>query len=238
LFAPAISYDRAAGAFVPVPSSWIGPGGGSYVYLSGSDIHIRYLPSQSDRVLFSGKSLAPASPSNRDSGPYLLGWSGGSIYYATRRASGSDLWAIDPATGNHNQVAPMQSGSEWWYVGPDAIWGSAYYTMKIARYDTKTHAVSSWSLDGLVDIIGVDSSGNPIILLGDFMAESGRLAIMHGNGSASLLDSTSAVFKQTYPNVVADGDRIWFSANGQRLWVYSPDTGLLFLDQSTHTSLP
>src|SRR4029077_6514980 len=53
LFAPAISYDRAAGAFLPVPSSWIAPGGLSYVYLAGSDIHIRYLPSQSDRVLFS-----------------------------------------------------------------------------------------------------------------------------------------------------------------------------------------
>jgi len=235
---PAISYDRAAGAWVPVQSRWIAPDGMSYVYLAGSDVHIRSLPSQADRVLFSGTSLSPVPGLNLDWGPFLLGWSGGLIYYTTRRATSSDLWSIDPATGKRHQVAPVPSGAEWWFAGPDAIWGSTYYTGTIARYDTKTHAVSSWSLDGLVEIIGVDSSGSPIILLGDFMAESGQIAIMHGNGSASLLDSTSPVFKQTAFTVVADGDRIWFSATGQRLWVYSPDTGLLLLVESANASLP
>ncbi|HSS62000.1 MAG TPA: hypothetical protein VLK30_11165 [Candidatus Limnocylindrales bacterium] len=238
LFAPAISYDRAAGEFVPVPASWIAPGGMSYVYLDGSDIHIRYLPSQSDRVLLPAKSLSQASLSNGGSGPYLLGWSGRLVYYATRHTYESDLWTIDPATGKNHQVVPMQSGSEWWYAGPDAVWGSAYYTGKLARYDTKTHAVSSWSLNGLVDMIGIDSSGNPIVLQGDPTTGSGRIAVMHGNGSASLLDPTSEVFKQTAFTLVADGDRIWFSATGQRLWVYSPDTSLLFLDQTSNHSLP
>lgn len=235
---PAISYDRAAGVWVPVQSRWIAPDGMSYVYLAGSDIHIRYLPSQADRVLFSGTSLSPVPGRDVDWGPFLLGWSGGLIYYTTRRETSSDLWTIDPATGNRHQVAPMPSGPEWWYAGPDAIWGSTYYTGTIGRYDTKTHDISSWSVDGLVEIIGVDSSGSPIILLGDFMAESGQIAIMHGNGSASLLDPPSDVFKQTHPNVVPDGDTIWFSATGQRLWVYSPGTGLLFLNQSANKSVP
>jgi len=238
LFAPAISYDRDAGVFLPVPSAWIAPGGMSYVYLSGSDIHIRYLPSQSDRVLFSDKSPSPVPGLNLEHGPYLLGWSGRLIYYATRRMEAAALWAIDPTTGKGHQVAPMQPGPEWWYAGPDAIWGSAYYTGTIARYDTKARAVSSWSLDGLVDMIGVDSSGDPIVLRGDPMAESGQIAVMHGNGSASLLDSTSPVFKVNDITVVADGDRIWFSTTGQKLWVYSPDTGLLFLNQTSNRSLP
>ncbi len=38
--------------------------------------------------------------------------------------------------------------------------------------------------------------------------------------------------------VIADGDRTWFSSSGQRMWVYSPDTGLVFLDQTSNTSLP
>ncbi len=70
------------------------------------------------------------------------------------------------------------------------------------------------------------------------MAESGQIAVMHGNGSASLLDSTSPVFKVNDITVVADGDRIWFSTTGQKLWVYSPDTGLLFLNQTSNRSLP
>jgi hypothetical protein len=236
--APAISYDRAARAWVPLQSSWIAPDGMSYVYLAGSDVHVRYLPSHSDRVLFSGKSQSPVPGQDLNWGPFLLGWSRGLIYYTTRREYASDLWAIDPGTGKRHQVAPMQPGPEWWYAGPDAIWGSAYYTGTIARYDTKTRAVSSWSLDGLVDMIGVDSSGDPIVLRGDPMAESGQIAVMHGNGSASLLDSTSPVFKVIGITVVADGDRIWFSTTGQKLWVYSPDTGLLFLNQTSNRSLP
>jgi len=223
----AISYDRAARTWVPVRPSWISPDGMSYVYLSGHVVHITYVRSQSDRVLLSGQQVA-----------ILIGWSGGLIYYSTRQASSSDLWALDPATGKTNQVAPMQPGSEWWYAAPDAIWGSAYYTGKIARYDTKTHLVSAWALDGLVDMIGVDSSGNAIVLRGDFMAESGQVAIMHGNGSATLLDAAGEVFKPTDITVVADGERTWFSADGQRLWVYSADTGLLLLDQASNRSLP
>jgi len=70
------------------------------------------------------------------------------------------------------------------------------------------------------------------------MTESGQVAIMHGNGSATLLDSAGEVFKPTDITVVADGERTWFSADGQRLWVYSADTGLLLLDQASNRSLP
>ena len=222
-----ISYDRAAGTWVPVRASWISQDGMSYVYLSGHDVHIRSVRFQSDRVVLSGQQQA-----------FLIGWSGGLIYYATRRMYSSDLWAIDPASGKHHQVASMQPGTEWWYAGQGVIWGSPYYTGKIARYDTRTHGVSAWSVDGLVEMIGVDSSGNPIVLLGDRMTDSGQIAIMHGNGSASLLDATSDVYKATDITVVADGDRIWFSTYGQRLWVYSRDTGLLLLDQTSNRSVP
>ena len=223
---PALSYDRAAGAWVPVKGSWVAPNGMSYVYVVGSDIHLRAVRSQADRVLLSNKSV------------FLIGWSGGSVYYATRDGYASDLWVLDPVTGKNRRVVPMQSMTEWWMAGPNAIWGSPYYSGKLARYDTKTNAVSSWSVDGLLELVGLDSSGNPIVLRGDRANESGDVAVMHGDGSASSLGSASQLFKAGGLTTIADGDRIWLSASGQRLWVYSPDTGLLFLDQSANSSLP
>jgi len=217
---PVITYDRSASTWVPVKAAWIAPDGMSYVYLAGDDIHLRSVRSQADRLLLAGKV------------PALLGWSGGLIYYATRDKYASDLWVLDPATGRSHQVVPMQSMSEWWYAGPNAIWGSPYYSGKIARYDTKTHAVTSWSAEGLVELIGLDASGNPIVL------QTGRVAVMHGDGSVSSLDSADQLFNAEDLTVVADSDRIWLSSTGQRLWVYSPDTGLLFLDQTSNKSLP
>ena len=223
---PALSYDRAAGAWVPVKTSWVAPDGMSYVYVDGNDIHIRSVRSQADRVLVSGKPV------------FLIGWSGGSIYFSTRDGYASDLWVLDPATGKDHQVVPMQSMTEWWIAGPNTIWGSPYYSGKLARYDTKTHGVSSWSVEGLLELIGLDSSGNPIVLRGDRATLSGDIAVMHADGNARYLDSANQLFKAEGLTVIADADRIWLSATEQRLWVYSPDTGLRFLDQASNSSLP
>jgi len=223
---PNITYDRAAEAWVPVRSNWVSADGMSYVYLAGNDIHIRSVWSQSDRVLLTGEPVA------------LLGWSGGLIYYATRVAYASDLWALDAKTGKSRQVVPMQSMSEWWIAGPTAIWGSPYYSGKIERYDTKTHAISAWSTDGLIELVGLDSSGNPIVRRGDRAKPPGEIAVMHGDRSATSLDAADDTFGASDLTVVADGGRIWFSAPGQRLWVYSSDTGLLLLDQSSNRPLP
>ena len=133
----------------------------------------------------------------------------------------------------------MQSVTEWWMAGPNAVWGSPYYSGKLARYDTKTHQVSSWSADGLLEVIGIDSSGNPIILRGNRGSTlTGEVAVMHGDGHATSLDSAGQLLEAPGLTVIADADRIWISASGQRLWVYSPDTGLLSLDQSSNSSPP
>jgi hypothetical protein len=233
---PAISYDRAAGAWVPAKASRVAPDGMSYVYPVGNDIHLRSVRTQSDRVFQTKRDAAASSYPSTEA--FLIGWSGELIYYAVRYGTGSDLWTLDPTTGTQSEVLRIQAGSEWWYAGPNAIWGSAYYTGKIARYDTNTRVVSSWSLDGLVDMVGIDSAGSPIVLVGDRGAETGRLAIMRTNGTSTPVGASSNVFQSGTLAVVADADRIWISASGQRLWVYSPDTGLLFLDQSSNSALP
>jgi hypothetical protein len=224
---PSLSYDRLAGAWVPVKSSWVAPDGMSYVYVDGGAVHLRSVRSQEDRTLLT-KNV------------FLIGWSGGSLYYATREGYSSDLWVLDPATGKDRRVVPMQSMTEWWVAGPNAIWGSPYYSGKLARYDTKTHQVSSWSADRLLELIGIDSSGNPIILRGDRAGGTltGEVAVMHGDGRATSLDSSGQLVSAPGATVIADADRIWISASGQRLWVYSPDTGLLSLDQSSNRSIP
>src|SRR4029077_601820 len=105
---------------------------------------------------------------------------------ATRDGYASDLWVLDPATDKDRRVLPMQSMTEWWMAGPNAIWGSPYYSGKLARYDTKSHQVSSWSADRLLELIGIDSSGNPIILRGDRGGTlTGEVAVMHGDGRAT-----------------------------------------------------
>jgi hypothetical protein len=243
---PAISYDRAAGTFLPVRASWIAPDGMSYVYRDAYAIHLRSVRSQSDRVFQTRRDASASKDQFTD--VFLIGWSGGLIYYATRGyGEGADLWTIDPRTGRQNQVAPVQSGSEWWYAGPNAIWGSAYYTGRIARYDTKTQAVSSWWVDGLLEIIGLNSAGDPIILSGprwtasgDRWNDIGQLAVMPANGRVTLLGSGSPVIDPEVENlnVVADADRIWVSTNDMGLWLYSPDTGLELLDKISNRSLP
>ncbi|HKW69146.1 MAG TPA: hypothetical protein VJP81_01055 [Candidatus Dormibacteraeota bacterium] len=242
---PAISYDREAGIFLPVRASWIAPDGMSYVDREGYAIHLKTVHAQSDRVFQTRRDASATSYPSTD--VFLIGWSGGLIYYATRGyGEGADLWTIDPNTGRQDQVAPVQSGSEWWYAGPNAIWGSAYYTGRIARYDTKTHAVSSWWVDGLLEIIGLNSAGDPIILSGprwtasgDRWNDIGQLAVMPANGRATLLGSGSPVIDAEVEkiNVVADADRIWVSTNDLGLWLYSPDTGLELVDKISNTSL-
>ena len=247
----AITYSRAGKVWLPVKASWSAPDGMSYVYQTGNGIHLRSLRSNSDR-LFLGppKPILPPNwnwPSDHYD-VHLIGWSGGLIYYALHVAEGSDLWTLDPKTGKQSQVVPMVSGPEWWWAGPNAIWGSPYYTFKIARYDTKTHLVSSWSLDDLIDMIGLDSSGDPIIVRGPHGPKDpennefnfkGALAVMRAEGSATSLGSETDIFDTELGiAVVSDGDRIWLWTSSQKLWVYSPGTGLLFLDQSSNGSLP
>lgn len=229
-----ISYDRTFDVWLPVPSSWIAPDGLSYAYLSGpngsqTDLHLRDVRTQFDRVLLHSKVVR------------LLGWVRGRLYYASGAGYNWGLWSVDPSTGQDRQLdAP--SAREWWRVGPDAVWGSMWYIGHLTRYDVATGKMTAWDADRLLDIIGVDSSGQPFVLRWPDGVDSptpseGVLMLMTASNQAVAIGAKDDLMPlQTI--VIADGDRTWFSATGQRMWVYSPDTGLVFLDQTSNTSLP
>jgi len=229
-----ISYDRAFDLWLPVPFSWIAPDGMSYAYLSSqqsttTDVHVRDLRTQSDRVLVHSKVVR------------LVGWVGSRLYYASGEGYNWGLWVVDPSSGQDRQLDPP-SPKEWWSVGPDAVWGSRWYTGSLSRYDIGTGTITLWNLDRMMDIIGVDSAGHPLVLVraegADLpMPPEGELMLMPASNQAVTIGKKGELLPlQTV--VIPDGDRTWFSATGQRMWVYSPDTGLVFLDQTSNTSLP
>ncbi len=224
-----IAYDRPAGIWLPVKSEWIANDGLSYVYMSGSDLHLKDVGTGADRTLLKSGVVR------------LLGWSNGKVYYSTGGGYSVGLAEVDPRTGKSHDFSVAQL-SEWWIASPNAIWGSAYYSGQLTRYDTSTGTFSTWTLDRLVDIIGVDSSGHPVVLQRaegtDQSTTSGQVMIMRASGDADPIGGKDDILSVENLTVIADGDRIWFSGTGQRIWLYSPTTGLLLLDQSANASLP
>jgi len=223
-----IAYDRVAGMWLPVKSEWIANDGLSYVYMSGTDIHLKDVRTGFDRTLV------------RSGVVRLLVWSNGKVYYSTGGGYSVGLAEVDPRTGKSHDFSVPQL-SEWWIASQDAIWGSAYYSGHLTRYDTSTGTFSTWTLDRLVDIIGVDSSGRPVVVQRaegtDHSTTSGQVMIMRGSGDGEAIGGKDDILSAD-TTVIADGDRIWFSGTGQRIWLYSPTTGLLLLDQSANASLP
>src|SRR5712692_215467 len=230
-----ISYDRTFDVWLPVPSSWIAPDGMTYAYLSSpqnstTDLHVRDLRTPSDRVLVHSKAIR------------LLGWVGRRLYYASGEGYNWGLWSVDLSTGQDRQL-DSPSPKEWWLVGPDAVWGSRWYSSSLSRYDVATGTITFWNLDRMMDIIGVGSDGHPFVLRlpegapDSSMPTEGVLMLMTASNQAVAIGSKDELMPLR-TIVIADGDRTWFSSSGQRMWVYSPDTGLVFLDQTSNTSLP
>ena len=108
-----------------------------------------------------------------------------------------------------------------------------------------TGVVSGWALDQILDIVGVDAAGDPFVLRRVAGTESNsaehvvdaELMLMHGSSNAELIGRNGQLFPVQL-TIVADGDRTWFSASGQRIWTYAPSTGLMLFNESSNKSLP
>ena len=228
-----ISYDPVVDQWLPVPLAWIAPDGLSYAYLTGSvamNLRLRDLRTGSDRVLMEYRVTR------------LLGWVGERIYYVRGGGYEADLWEVDPKSGREREVS-APSLKEWWLVGPGSVWGSAWYSGSLSRYDVATGTTDYWNIDRILDVIGIDSFGHPFVLQ---RPESSGSDPGPNEGYPTLMLAPNRVVTispkgQLLPlqiTVIPDGDRTWFSAAGQRIWVYTTDKGLVFLDESANKSLP
>jgi hypothetical protein len=240
---PVISYDRVIDRWLPVPADWIAPGGTAYAHMQegatlhsqGSTLWLKDLRDGTDRVLVNGKPIR------------LLGWVGDKIYYASGSGYYWGLWEFDPATATDREL-DKPSPREWWFVGPDAIWGSPAYGFGVSRYDVATGLVTRWSVANPIDIAGVASDAHPLVLrwIGPPPSPTdsppavmeGELVMMTGPSDATLIGGKGERFPLRALSVIRDGDRTWISAPGQRIWIYTPASGLVARSLASNKSLP
>ena len=257
---PGISYDRSLNIWLPVPGTWVAPDERSYVYttydiepvtnfIATTYLHRRDMVRRTDKVILS-------SAPNR--GLRIVGWGPGGVYYVLDYDFGhpvnEELYVIDPSTGQSRRVvaetqytSPNDQVGQWWAIGGGAAWASNSspgngLSTHIVRFDLTSHTLTPWYSFTDFKPIGLDSAGHPIILQSpgphsfNDIPDKGQPAIVQSRGGAVTIGDADEMPIDV--RLIPDGDRVWFSATGQRVWLYTAATGLVFIDQSTNTRVP
>jgi hypothetical protein len=205
---PGLTYDRAAGVWVPVPSQWLAPGGSLYAYQGFSDTTIRAV-----------NAVDGSSGTVVGGGGWLLMTTTDDGVYVTR-SDAPGAWFI-PFGGQPRVV--IDHGS-WQRLNTGSLWG-VDANGKLARHDltsgleatVATVSANAW-------IGGFDLSGNPLLNQG------GALTLVRGDGTTTTLwPGTSG---SVGGRVVADGLGVWFEvggglvgAPGHGLYLWTPSAG-------------
>jgi len=187
---PGLTYDRAAGVWVPVPYHWLAPGGSVYAYQGSSDTSIRVV----NVVDGSIGTVVQGGPG------LLMNTADDGVYVTMSNSPGA--WFI-PFGGQPRLV--IDHGS-WQRLDTGSVWGvdSAGH---LVRHDLSsgldatvaTVSANAW-------IAGFDMSGNP------FLNQGGALTLVSGDGAPTTLwpGTTGSVGGR----VVADARGVWFEVGG------------------------
>lgn len=244
---PGLSFDRAAGRWLPAPHEAVSPDGlryayadydppgpndGKAVHANSGRVHLVDASSGRDTIVFSGSPSFEVVDVTTDAiyltqvgigytptarGLYRLNQSGGS----PQLMPGSDL-PTDPFS--------------WTLVGMDSAWAVGFASGnvdrmgsgdRLIRYDLRSGATDVW-LDtdpsNAISIIGVDTSARPIVVVSPYATAGGEqpsfvVSVVTGKSATKQIAAMPAGPGSPW---IADAHGIWMSAS-DAIWLYQPD---------------
>jgi hypothetical protein len=229
------------GRWLPVPTSWVAPGGNSYASTApvpnSSDrrqVLLTSIQSRASRVLWSGLGR-----------PVILGWASGRLYFLLQTpgtAAPGDLWVVEPSTsGAATRVGPGTQAREVGHapvaftpetrIGGGAAWDvthdAASNQDRVLRMDLASGSVSGWyagPANTPIFILGFDADGHPVLgLYNSDTSWTRSLRLLTGlNQAPSMSDSLGTTH---FASAFADSHGIWLGSSGS-LWLY--ESGSLF----------
>ena len=182
-----ITYDRAAGRWLPVSRAQISPDGLHYAYAeavfppsagaqpgpgpfaTGGRVHLVDVQTGSDRVVFSHTG-APFYT--------IAGHTNHGIYLSAACVEGCGrdglkLWSLDVATSTLTKVSDRQGFN--WLIDDKAAWVATYEGSNqlgtrpshLLRVDLISRQETIWLTASGMELIGLDAERNPLVTLND-----------------------------------------------------------------------
>jgi hypothetical protein len=216
------SYNWRYKRWVPVPWNAQSPDASRYAYAAPEGIHVVDASSGSDRLIA------------RTSGLIVIKFEPEGIY--GRKANGSELWRVNPVTGRVEQV--LNQG-QWFTVGHGAAWGFSPGTINnrwLVRVDLRDASTTVWySAAPVMDVLGVDSAGRPIVAVGGANWRQGNVQMQIRVLTAPEFGST--FYPTAGPWNLAFFENDWqASSDTHGVWVPWPD-GIYLLTSGPNPTL-
>lgn len=240
-----ITYDHAAGRWLPVSRAQISPDGLHYAYAepvfppsagaqpgpgpfaTGGRVHLVDVQTGSDRVVFSYTG-APFYT--------IAGYTNHGIYLsaACMEGCGPDalkLWSLDVATGALTKVSDRKGFN--WQIDDKGIWVATYEGSNqsgtlpgnLLRVDLISGQEAIWLTASGMELIGLDAEGNPLVTLND-AAGSALIRVTAPQQSQTLFSGPSNGQLST---AVVDQVGTWLGggqSGGQGIYLYTTSAGV------------
>lgn len=217
--ADGLHYAYAEPLFLASASPQTGPG----PFITGVHIRVVDLPAGSDRIVFSSEGP-----------PFytVVAYAAEGIYLTAACVEGCGrdslkLWRLDAATGRLAKISDRQGFG--WLVRDRVAWVATYDeanpSSELMRLDLITGQMTTWLTNSGMQMIGIDASGSPLVLL-------------HDAGASTLVRVTAAQKSEVlFPRstnghlgwAVADGSRTWFGggpSGSVGIYLYTRESGV------------
>jgi hypothetical protein len=231
-------WDGPANRWLAVPSLQVSPDGTSYVYNLGPEVHQVTVATGADRLLFRQPSGLP--PVNlfglasrlvyRGDGVYLsvndhYKGPGGSILPVPAGQIG--LWRLDPGGAAPQRLLTQSVGGSSFMVtdmvGHHTVLWTVENLRTLVRYDLASTRKDAWFSDPgrLMDILGVDPTGNPIVWT--FEGGLTKIWLVSGPNAGNTFYSETYAYPSGGPTIygvnlygfplAVDRHGVWFGAS-------------------------
>ena len=232
-----LSFDFAAGKWLPVRRTYVAPNGLSYAYGSfDADGGFYVIDATSGKVREIAKGSTFLIVEWRDAGIYAMRNdplpSGARIFHG--------LYLVNPDTG---QVRQLTSRGNWSVIGPLAAWGYDYADQNqpdtshtLLRYDLVSGGVVSYftAAGSSPTVIGFDEQDRPIVNSINDVAQ--QISIMLGVNQAYQISSGPGYQSTQTMNfngqAVSDGRGMWIGTN-HGLMLYTTAYGFTKVSDTT-----
>jgi hypothetical protein len=247
-----LTYDRAAGKWLPVSRAAVAPDGVHYAYWEWQSRSFQAVDANSGSETTLGPKAggaASAARINPNNGSWLLLDSADAGVYATfgtgYQGSGPGLWLFPWSGSGERQV----TGNDFWQaIGGGAAWGTVSQSVPegaantIVRLDLSGGSPADWfSRPGLRSrVAGFDASGTPVVEASSKDVTEVWLVSGQNNGSKLLTvppptqQGQNGPIRAAVESVVGDSNGIWLATTdglylsaGNRMEKVSTVTGQL-----------
>ena len=197
---PGLAYDRVLNKWVPVPSTWLAPGGQTYAYqVNGGNIR--------------AVTVADGTSGDvtTDGGWELISTTDDGVYAGKLNTPGA--WFV-PFGGIPRQIVDHRT---WWQFANGGLWG-VDSSRNLIQDDVTSGAEIGWGpVSSVSDIVGFGATGEPLVATG------GTLVMLHTSGPPTTLRPGTSDLGEG-GRAYTDAFGTWFEVDGTRIG--EPGTGI------------